>query len=90
MERHTYQNKKCSIILMNFWNWIILFVVLMTVYKMFIEPRRSKYTPLQKAYSFGFIDTNPARRVSAYFDRCSPENFIDCQRPQEDHGYPLP
>jgi hypothetical protein len=76
---------------MNFWNWIILFVVLMTVYKMFIEPpRRSKYTPLQKAYSFGFIDTNPARRVSAYFDRCSPENFIDCQRPQEDHGYPLP
>lgn len=33
---------------MKFWNWIILFVVVMTVYKMFIEPRRSQYTPFKK------------------------------------------
>lgn len=77
---------------MNRLEWIILIIVCLAIYKMFIRPFSSEgYTPLQKAYSFGFIDTNPSRRVSSYFDQCSPENFSDCQRgPSQFESYPLP
>lgn len=73
---------------------IILITVILMMYFMFFAPSES-YTPLQKAYSFGLVDTNPARRVSSYFDQCSPENFSDCQNRQQNgpspfEGYPLP
>ncbi len=43
------------------------------------------------AYRYGSVDTNPARRVSGFFDTCSPENMGDCppsRNPYE--GLPLP
>ena len=74
---------------------LIFITVAIFVYFMFINRRTSEaYTPLQKAFSFGFVDTNPQRRVSSYFDQCSPENFSDCQKRAESQsqfeGYPLP
>jgi len=39
-----------------------------------------KYRPPNADYKYGFVDTNPARRVGAFFDNCSPENMEDCKR----------
>ena len=30
-------------------------------------------------YRYGFVDTNPMRRISDPFDNCSPENFDECR-----------
>jgi hypothetical protein len=39
---------------------------------------------------YGFVDTNPSRRVSGFFDNCSPENMEDCQRNNPYEGLPKP
>ena len=41
-------------------------------------------------YRYGFVDTNPTRRVSGFFDNCSPENMEDCKRNNPYEGLPLP
>lgn len=51
---------------------------------------KEKYIPDQSAYRYGFVDTNPARRTSQFFDRCSPENMEDCSRNNPYEGLPLP
>lgn len=51
---------------------------------------KEKYIPNQSAYRYGFVDTNPARRTSQFFDRCSPENMEDCSRNNPYEGLPLP
>jgi hypothetical protein len=49
-----------------------------------------KYRPEQSAYKYGLVDTNPARRVGAFFDTCSPENMGDCKRNDPYKGLPKP
>ena len=49
-----------------------------------------KYRPPNADYKYGFVDTNPARRVGAFFDNCSPENMEDCSRNNPYKGLPLP
>lgn len=39
---------------------------------------------------YAFVDTNPSRRVSGFFDNCSPENMEDCSRNNPYEGLPLP
>lgn len=51
---------------------------------------KEKYIPNQSAYRYGFVDTNPARRTSQFFDTCSPENMEDCSRNNPYEGLPLP
>lgn len=51
---------------------------------------KEKYIPDQSAYRYGFVDTNPARRTSQFFDTCSPENMEDCSRNNPYEGLPLP
>ena len=46
-------------------------------------------TPSQAPYRYDFIDTNPNRRVSGFFDGCSPENMEDCTRNNPYEGLPL-
>lgn len=55
---------------------VALLVVLLVAYK----KRSELYRPLSAAHRLGFIDTNPARRVSDAFDQCSPENWEDCRK----------
>lgn len=49
-----------------------------------------KYRPPNAEYKYGFVDTNPVRRVSAFFDNCSPENMEDCKRNDPYEGLPKP
>lgn len=49
-----------------------------------------KYRPPNADYKYSFVDTNPARRVSAFFDKCSPENMSDCKRNDPYKGLPKP
>lgn len=51
---------------------------------------KEKYIPDQSAYRYGFVDTNPARRTSQFFDTCSPENMGECSRNNPYEGLPLP
>lgn len=51
---------------------------------------KEKYIPDQSAYRYGFVDTNPVRRTSQFFDTCSPENMEDCSRNNPYEGLPLP
>ena len=51
---------------------------------------REKYYPGQTDYKYGFVDTNPQRRTSMFFDTCSPENMEDCKRNNPYEGLPLP
>jgi hypothetical protein len=44
----------------------------------------------RRGYRYGSIDTNPVRRVSGFFDGCSPENMGDCKRNNPYKGLPLP
>ena len=44
------------------------------------KKRSEMYRSLGAAYRLGFVDTNPARRVSGPFDSCSPENWADCKK----------
>lgn len=49
-----------------------------------------KYRPVDADYSYNFVDTNPVRRTSQFFDTCSPENMEDCKRNNPYEGFPLP
>jgi len=49
-----------------------------------------KYRVQQSDYKYGLVDTNPARRVGAFFDTCSPENMGDCKRNDPYKGLPKP
>lgn len=49
------------------------------------------YKPLRGDYlSPNIVDTNPERRVSQFFDQCSPENFSECKLNNPYEGLPLP
>lgn len=54
---------------------------------LYLTTQHEKFT----AYGHGiYVDTNPARRVSGFFDGCSPENMEDCTRNNPYEGLPLP
>jgi hypothetical protein len=66
---------------------IIIFAVLAVLaMRYFREP----YRPQGSDYRYGFVDTNPTRRTSQFFDNCSPENMEDCKRNNPYEGLPLP
>jgi hypothetical protein len=48
------------------------------------------YKPLRGDYVNDKIDTNPKRRVSQFFDKCSPENMSECSLNNPYEGLPLP
>jgi len=49
-----------------------------------------KYKPLRGDYGYDRVDTNPKRRVSSFFDGCSPENVGSCKLNNPYEGLPLP
>ena len=53
---------------------------------LYLTTQREKFT----AYRYGYVDTNPVRRVSGFFDGCYPENMEDCTRNNPYEGLPLP
>ena len=63
-------------------NMGILFVVIGILSLM----NKERYT----SGRYAFVDTNPSRRVSGFFDNCSPENMEDCSRNNPYEGLPLP
>jgi hypothetical protein len=65
---------------------VILFVAIIAI-TFFTKER---YTSGRPDYRYGFVDTNPARRVSGFFDNCSPENMEDCKLNNPYEGLPLP
>ena len=67
---------------------LIIAIVVITVY--LLMKRNETYAPHQSAYRYGFVDTNPVRRTSQFFDTCSPENMEDCSRNNPYEGLPLP
>lgn len=48
------------------------------------------YRAAENPYKYNLVDRNPVRRVSSFFDRCSPENMEDCPRNNPYEGLPLP
>jgi hypothetical protein len=64
--------------------YIIVLYIAITLLMFF---NTEKYRP---DYRYGFVDTNPARRVSGAFDACSPENMEDCKLSNPYEGLPLP
>jgi len=68
---------------------IVLSVVAAIIMYILIR-NREKYRPDQSDYRYGFVDTNPVRRTSQFFDTCSPENMEDCKRNNPYEGLPLP
>ncbi len=69
-----------------------LILGVLVVYVLFFNTDRFEfYGQGRAAYRYGFVDTNPARRVSGFFDACSPENMEDCPRTNNPYeGLPLP
>ena len=67
---------------------LLLAVAIVTLF--LVMKCREMYIPDQSAYRYGFVDTNPARRTSQFFDTCSPENMADCKRNNPYEGLPLP
>jgi hypothetical protein len=63
---------------------LLVFVII------FFLSRKELYYPAEIEYRYGFIDTNPARRISSFFDGCSPENVGDCKLNNPYEGLPLP
>lgn len=64
----------------------VVFAVIVIIAVLYLTTQREKFT----AYRYGLVDTNPARRVSGFFDACSPENMEDCPRNNPYEGLPLP
>lgn len=64
----------------------VVFAVIVIIAVLYLTTQREKFT----AYRYGLVDTNPARRVSNFFDACSPENMEDCPRNNPYEGLPLP
>jgi len=67
---------------------LLLAVAIVTLF--LVMKCREMYIPDQSVYRYGFVDTNPARRTSQFFDTCSPENMADCSRNNPYEGLPLP
>jgi hypothetical protein len=64
-------------------------VVLSTILYLLIS-QSEKYRTGRHDHRYAFVDTNPSRRVSGFFDNCSPENMEDCSRNNPYEGLPLP
>lgn len=62
----------------------VLFAIVIIVV-LYLTTQREKFTAYHR-----LVDTNPARRVSGFFDACSPENMDDCPRNNPYEGLPLP
>ena len=71
-------------------NRALLFVSVAVIVVFLMMKCKEKYIPDKSAYRYGFVDTNPARRTSQFFDTCSPENMEDCSRNNPYEGLPLP
>jgi hypothetical protein len=71
-------------------NKLLLVLIVIFVAVLLSNELKEKYTPKQSDYRYGFIDTNPMRRTSQFFDNCSPENMEDCKRNNPYEGLPLP
>ena len=65
-------------------------IVLYVAISLLIFFNKEKYSSGRHDYRYGIVDTNPARRVSAAFDACSPENMEDCKLGNPYEGLPLP
>jgi len=70
--------------------WIAIVIALVFVGALVGTQLAEKYRPVSADYRYDFIDTNPARRTSQFFDNCSPENMEDCKRNNPYEGLPLP
>lgn len=64
----------------------VVFAAIVIIAVLYLTTQREKFT----AYRYGLVDTNPARRVSGFFDACSPENMEHCPRNNPYEGLPLP
>ena len=71
-------------------NRALLLVAFVVIVVFLMMKCKEKYVPEQSAYRYGFVDTNPVRRTSQFFDTCSPENMEDCSRNNPYEGLPLP
>ena len=71
-------------------SWVAVAVILVIVAIIISFQMSEKYRPVGADYRYGFVDTNPDRRVGQFFDTCSPENMADCQRNNPYEGLPLP
>lgn len=71
-------------------NTKILMVAVAVVIIYMMMKCRERYIPDKSAYRYGFVDTNPQRRIAGFFDHCSPENMADCKRNNPYEGLPLP
>lgn len=71
-------------------SWVAVAVILVIVAIIIGFQMSEKYRPVGADYRYGFVDTNPDRRVGQFFDTCSPENMADCQRNNPYEGLPLP
>jgi len=69
---------------------IIIFIFFPSRKDRRIKKQFELYHPAETEYRYGFIDTNPARRISSFFDGCSPENVGDCKLNNPYEGLPLP
>jgi hypothetical protein len=59
--------------------WVMIAVVLILGYLFYSSGREEAYS-VRDDWKTDRIDLNIARRVSGFFDRCSPENLEDCKR----------
>jgi hypothetical protein len=71
-------------------NKVILLVAVVVIAVYLMMKCKEMYRPEQSDYRYGFVDTNPVRRTSQFFDTCSPENMEDCTRNNPYEGLPLP
>ena len=70
---------------------LILVVFIVLQYKgLSPSPFSEGYSAAENPYKYNLVDRNPVRRVSSFFDRCSPENLEDCPRNNPYEGLPLP
>lgn len=69
---------------------VAIVVVVVVVYTKSKKAKKESYRPSGADYRYGFVDTNPMRRIGQFFDTCSPENMADCSRNNPYEGLPLP
>ncbi len=65
-------------------------VTVLSVVLYLLISQSEKYRSGRRDHRYAFVDTNPVRRVSGFFDNCSPENMEDCSRNNLYKGLPLP
>jgi len=69
---------------------LIVLAIVAAIVVYLVVKNKEKYRPEQSDYRYGFVDTNPTRRIAGFFDNCSPENMEDCKRNNPYEGLPLP